>query len=168
MILNCQQVSINIRTRMNRVVPLFGLDKGGKVRIDVDVAKAGWPRVPPPAWANIYLAFFNVHQWYDYDLPSFGNGVDPPFPCQAEDTQQCVQLCSLPSVKRYQIWGSPHRRESQIGSVTSSLYGTLNHKYDAAVPAFVVAVAALRQCRCILVARTAAKSTPARCQRDVI
>ncbi len=88
-----EQVSINIRQRMSRVVPLFGLDKGGQVRcplalsppmylrqcalrthpertrtqpqvqIAVEVAKASWPRTPPPAWANIYLAFFNVHQW---------------------------------------------------------------------------------------------------------
>ena len=41
-------VSINIRTRLNRVVPLFGLDKGGRVRIGVDVAEEGWPRRPPP------------------------------------------------------------------------------------------------------------------------
>jgi hypothetical protein len=34
-----------------------------QVQIAVEVAKASWPRTPPPAWANIYLAFFNVHQW---------------------------------------------------------------------------------------------------------
>jgi len=34
-----------------------------QVKIAVEVAKAAWPRTPPPAWANIYLAFFNVRQW---------------------------------------------------------------------------------------------------------
>ena len=66
-----------------------------QVRIAVDVAKASWPRVPAPSWANIYLAFFNVHQWYDYDLPSFGNSVDPAYPCQAEDTHQYEIVCFI-------------------------------------------------------------------------
>ena len=31
--------------------------------------------------------------------------------------RRCVQLCSLPSVRRFQIWGSPYRRHEQIGYV---------------------------------------------------
>jgi hypothetical protein len=39
------QVSINIRQRMNRVVPLFGLDKGGQVRCPLALS----PPLHPPA-----------------------------------------------------------------------------------------------------------------------
>jgi len=123
------QMSMNIRQRMYRVVPLFGLDKGGYVRIDVELARATLPRAPPPAWANIFIAFFNVHQWYEYDLPNFGNGVDPAYPCQTEDTHQCVQLCSLPSVKRFQIWGSPHKHAAQSAPQTFEFNVTQRSEY---------------------------------------
>ena len=123
------QISMNMRQRMYRVVPLFGLDQGGYVRMEVEVARAALPRAPPPAWANIYLAFFNVHQWYEYDLPNFGNGVDPPYPCQTEDTHQCVQLCSLPSVRRFQVWGNPHKREQQLGRQTFEFNVTQRSEY---------------------------------------
>ena len=108
-------ISVDVRTRMNRVVPLFGLDAGGKVDIEVNVAKAGWPRLPPPKWANMYLAFFSVEQWYEYELPNFGSGAEPEYPCQADETHQCQQLCSLPSVRRFQIWGNPHKEAQQKG-----------------------------------------------------
>ena len=122
-------MSMNIRQRMYRVVPLFGLDKGGQVRIDVELARAALPRAPPPAWANIFIAFFNVHQWYEYDLPNFGNGVDPAYPCQTEDTHQCVQLCSLPSVKRFQIWGNPHKHAEQVEPQTFEFNVTQRSEY---------------------------------------
>jgi hypothetical protein len=122
-------VSINIRTRLNRVVPLFGLDKGGRVRIGVDVAEEGWPRRPPPPWANIYLALFNVNQWYDYDLPNYANIEEPIYPCQTEDSHRCVQLCSLPSVKRFQIWGSPHKRKQNTGLQTFEFNVTERTEY---------------------------------------
>ena len=111
-------MSVNVRTRLNRVVPLFGLDRGGRVTIGVDVSKAGWPRQPAPPWANVYLALFNADQWYDYELPSYANSADAAgaaaSPCLSEDSHQCVQLCSLPSVRRFQIWGSPHMREQNM------------------------------------------------------
>jgi hypothetical protein len=31
---------------------------------------------------------------------------------------RCIQLCSLPSVRRFQIWGSPHRRHQQLKSLS--------------------------------------------------
>jgi hypothetical protein len=44
------QVSINIRQRMNRVVPLFGLDKGGQVRSPLAQSPPSAPPSSRRAW----------------------------------------------------------------------------------------------------------------------
>lgn len=102
--------TVPIRSRINKITPLFGLDEGGKVDIDVEVLSVGWPRSNPPPWLNVYLVFFNLQQWYEYDLRAYIPTNDYTFACQNDDAQ-CVSICSLPSVKRYQIWGSPHDRQ---------------------------------------------------------
>eukprot|EP00286_Rhodomonas_abbreviata_P021093 CAMPEP_0181303940 /NCGR_PEP_ID=MMETSP1101-20121128/8854_1 /TAXON_ID=46948 /ORGANISM="Rhodomonas abbreviata, Strain Caron Lab Isolate" /LENGTH=448 /DNA_ID=CAMNT_0023409603 /DNA_START=202 /DNA_END=1545 /DNA_ORIENTATION=- len=99
--------TVPIRSRINKITPLFGLDKGGLVKVDMEVAAVGWPRKPPPPWLNIYLVFFNLQQWYEYDLRSFIPSNDYTYACQNDDLE-CVSLCSLPSVRRFQVWGSPH------------------------------------------------------------
>jgi hypothetical protein len=55
--------TLPIRSRINKVTPLFGLDQGGKVSVDIETFSVGWPRKPPPAWLNTYLVFFNLQQW---------------------------------------------------------------------------------------------------------
>lgn len=64
---SCYKDSVNVtvaaKSRINRLLPLFGLDEGGSVRGEVTIASAGWPPTPPPAGVTIYLAFFSVQQW---------------------------------------------------------------------------------------------------------
>eukprot|EP00802_Teleaulax_amphioxeia_P013008 Tamp_13055.p1 GENE.Tamp_13055~~Tamp_13055.p1 ORF type:complete len:334 (-),score=31.86 Tamp_13055:110-1111(-) len=47
--------------------------------------------------------------------------------------RRCVQLCSLPSVRRFQIWGSPYRRHEQIGLQTFEFNVTERTEYTLAL-----------------------------------
>ena len=72
---SCYRDSVNVtvsaKSRINRLLPLFGLDAGGSVKGEVTIASAGWPPTPPPKGVTVYLAFFTVQQWCCPALSSF-------------------------------------------------------------------------------------------------
>jgi hypothetical protein len=76
---SCYRDSVNVtvaaKSRINRLLPLFGLDVGGTVRGEATIASAGWPPTPPPEGVNVYLAFFSVQQWC---CPAFGSFAHRP------------------------------------------------------------------------------------------
>ena len=59
-------LTVDIKTRVNKVGPWFGLEAGGNVSFRVESLSAVdgvWPPTPPPAWARIYLVLFSMQQW---------------------------------------------------------------------------------------------------------
>lgn len=97
------------------------------------VASAGWPPSPPPEWVNLYFVMFNYRQWVSYELQNYIASDELNYACKNDD-HQCVQLCSLPSVKRYQVWGSPHS-PSQERSIAYNISDTQVRTGDQA-PSF--------------------------------
>uniref|UniRef100_A0A7S4PFB1 GOST seven transmembrane domain-containing protein n=1 Tax=Guillardia theta TaxID=55529 RepID=A0A7S4PFB1_GUITH len=105
-------LTISSKTRMTKITPFYGTERNGNASISVQIGGVGRPRKPPSEYVNMYLAVFNAKQWIDYDLSSYGSGSDEGSPCSTDDTHQCIQLCSLPSVKRFQVWGDPYKRNT--------------------------------------------------------
>ena len=71
---------------------------------------------------------FNYRQWVSYELQNYIASDELNYACKNDD-HQCVQLCSLPSVRRYQIWGSPHSPQ-QERSISYNITETQVSKRD--------------------------------------